>query len=454
MRARGQLKSFVERNGDQHERLAPATNYDRVLRGGGSAARINRRQGIIAVILAAIAVTAALLTAWSLGIVGRTSFAAVAQPKTQLALNFANAGQVVEIDVRPGQRVKVGQVLARQNQAPVLDELAATRSDLAAVTAEQLALQSGSPRALVQFVAVQLQNAQQQLAVAQRQATDLRSQATLVVQVSHLQVQSANQNLAADQQSSASQCGGSASSSAYCQTLQRDIRIDKQQVSIANAELARAEAQGASLNDQALQGINAKQLALSAAQAQQGSPNTAISPTVVQSDIQVALARAQADQAKVQQELNAMTLTAPVAGVVTAVNGTVGQVAGSQGVAQYSGQASVGAQTNPLQLVPSVSGGSSAGGPVASPLVQLIDSSGWQAIAQVSENDVHSLRVGERATVTFGALPSKQMHGVLQSIVLVPERGSSGVFYPAIFTLSGDPSGLDPGMSASVAPGG
>jgi len=46
------------------------------------------------------------------------------------------------------------------------------------------------------------------------------------------------------------------------------------------------------------------------------------------------------------------------------------------------------------------------------------------------------------------------MHGVLQSIVLVPERGSSGVFYPAIFTLSGDPSGLDPGMSASVAPSG
>ncbi|MET0133230.1 MAG: efflux RND transporter periplasmic adaptor subunit [Kibdelosporangium sp.] len=149
--------------------------------------------------------------------------------------------------------------------------------------------------------------------------------------------------------------------------------------------------------------------------------------------------QAQVDQAEVnveqaEQTLAATTLTAPGDGTVTALNGTVGQKAGS-------GSAGNGQSTS--------SGTSST---TTSGFIVLTNLNALQVKANLAEIDVAKVKAGQDATVTLNALPDTPQPAKVASVDLTATSGTNNVVtYGVTLTLNQPPAQLRPGQTASVA---
>jgi macrolide-specific efflux system membrane fusion protein len=151
--------------------------------------------------------------------------------------------------------------------------------------------------------------------------------------------------------------------------------------------------------------------------------------------------QAQVDQAEVsveqaQEALNATTLTAPGDGTVTALNGTVGQKAGS----------SSGAATGQSSSSSTTSSSTSTG------FITLTNLASLQVKASLAEIDVAKVKVGQDATVTLNALPDTPQPAKVATVDITPTTGTNSVVtYGVTLTLTTPPAELRPGQSASVA---
>jgi multidrug efflux pump subunit AcrA (membrane-fusion protein) len=138
------------------------------------------------------------------------------------------------------------------------------------------------------------------------------------------------------------------------------------------------------------------------------------------------VAQAQVDTA--QHNLDNATLTAPHAGVVTAINGAVGGMTTGGG---------------------SVSGGGSG----VAGFIQIVDSSSLQVQANVNESDIGGVAVGQAVSFTVNAYGSRTFHGTVSAIAPLGQNASNVVTYPV--TISVDMESIQganvlPGMTASV----
>jgi macrolide-specific efflux system membrane fusion protein len=130
---------------------------------------------------------------------------------------------------------------------------------------------------------------------------------------------------------------------------------------------------------------------------------------------QAQVSNAQATRETLQAQLKDAVLTAPIDGVVTAVNLTVGLEA-----------------------------------PAGDAIV--IDSSGLQVTADVVESDVPQMTVGQSATVTISAVGA-DLTGTVVAIAPGATTGSTSggvVSYPVTISIQGAPATVRPGMTASI----
>lgn len=166
--------------------------------------------------------------------------------------------------------------------------------------------------------------------------------------------------------------------------------------------------------------------------------------------LQAKVDQAQLDVDNAQAALTATTLTAPGAGTVTAINGTVGQQTGS---GASSGTSSAGASSSGSgsggqsgqQSSSSASSNNSSSG-----FIVITDLSNLVVNTSVAEIDVSKVKTGQKATVTLNATPDQPLPATVSSIDLTPTTSSNVVSYGAKLALSNPPSGLRPGQSASV----
>ncbi|MEV5298408.1 efflux RND transporter periplasmic adaptor subunit [Amycolatopsis methanolica] len=135
-----------------------------------------------------------------------------------------------------------------------------------------------------------------------------------------------------------------------------------------------------------------------------------------------------------QDSVDATTLTAPGDGTVTAVNGAVGEQAGSgsSGSSGSSGQ----------------SGSSSS--TTSGAFIVLTDLTNLVVTTSVAEVDVSKVKTGQAATVTGNAMPGTAIQATVASVDLTPTTSGSVVSCGAKLTLTDPPEGLRPGQSASV----
>src|SRR5579875_236919 len=130
-----------------------------------------------------------------------------------------------------------------------------------------------------------------------------------------------------------------------------------------------------------------------------------------------------------QDNLQSATLTAPHAGIIAAINGMVGEQAGSGG------------------------SGSSSSSSSSSAFIVLLDMSSLSITVQVNEADIAGVQVGQPAVFTVAAYPSQTFRASVASIDIQGQTTSSVVTYPVTLTVDNQSlnnAHIYPGMTATV----
>jgi macrolide-specific efflux system membrane fusion protein len=160
------------------------------------------------------------------------------------------------------------------------------------------------------------------------------------------------------------------------------------------------------------------------------------------SQAQAQVAQAQVNVTAAEADVAATTLTAPIAGTVTAVTGSVGDTV-SGGSSSVSRASSAGA----------AAGGAGAGGSssTATPFVTIDTVNALQIVSGFAESDVSKIAVGQPATITFSALPNTQVAGRVTAVSATSTVVSNVVTYDDTVSLVNPPKSVKQGMTANVS---
>ncbi len=418
---------------------------------------------------------------------------------------FPSTGRIVEIDVKLGQMVNKGQVLARLDKALLQDAVtqAQTGVEIAQTAVNNSQSISGSTQGLsgstIAAAQTALSNAQANLVKVQAlsassvsaaqtildnaQANQRKVQAHSDASVSAAQttLDNARANLRKVQaQSESSVDTANAIVIAQCPSSPNltlppcDVAKAQLQQAMATANtnnttaqntvdadqslLDSARSQAATDNTTAQNTVNAAQSALDTATSNANLSNTTAQNAVnaaqkalttamssgnlsnTTAGAQVKAAQSQLDSAIAQlatakQNLANATLTAPHAGIVTILNGTVG---GQPGVP-------VNITTNPVPAGPVLPG--------TSTFIQIVDKSALQIQGNVGESAASSVMVGQTAQFTVSAYGQRKFSGIVSSVQPNGVTISNVVTFPV--TVDIDMTSLQgaillPGMTANV----
>ncbi|HEY2790915.1 MAG TPA: efflux RND transporter periplasmic adaptor subunit, partial [Micromonosporaceae bacterium] len=221
----------------------------------------------------------------------------------------------------------------------------------------------------------------------------------------------------------------------------------------------------------ALATVNSASLAASVAEAQAtessdqsrlDSDQTAdASATQINAD-QAALTAAQNQVTNAQNALSEATLTAPISGTIAAVNLTVGQqVSGGSSSTGSSGTASSGSGGGGSTGGTGGTGGggggassgsssSSTGTSSSSAQIVLISNGSYVVNASVDDTEVGQVKNGDQAVITADG-STQAIYGTVSSVALLASGSSSVPSYPVTIGVTGSPSGLYAGASATVS---
>jgi macrolide-specific efflux system membrane fusion protein len=226
---------------------------------------------------------------------------------------------------------------------------------------------------------------------------------------------------------------------------QREVRIAEQnQIASANSVTAAQE----TLND-----AEAAKTAADEAAAEPTPTPTPGQQTQTQTQGQgqspeVAVSKEQADQnlEAAQSDVAATTLKAPIAGTVTAINGSVGSVAGGS-----SGSASTGSSgTTGQGATTGGSSSTSSSTAAGTGFVDISDLKTLQVVASFPEADAVKIKAKQAATVTLNAEPGSTLTATLTSVSPTPTTTNGVVSYSATFTLAKVPASARIGQTANV----
>jgi macrolide-specific efflux system membrane fusion protein len=159
------------------------------------------------------------------------------------------------------------------------------------------------------------------------------------------------------------------------------------------------------------------------------SQATSAASQVISAKTQLATAQAAYDTAT--SALGEATLTAPIAGVVVAVNG------------------SVGSSTQAGSTVEAVAPSGTA--PSSSAFVTIANTSSLTVTASIAEADIASVSIGQVASVSFPALTDVTAPAKVSAIAPTSTSGGSTVAYATTITLDSVPTGLRLGQTAEVS---
>ncbi len=359
-------------------------------------------------------------------------------PVSQVNVNFRLSGQLSEVDVKVGDHVQAGQVLARVDSRSQQAALEQARATLQSAQASlQAALNPVTPEQIAQL--------QHNLAAAQTAYNDTVNSVNTTNQQDASAVAADQQQLTNDQnQFNADGCAtppaptpkpSPSPSTARCAQDRAAINQDQAKLTADQNKQQLDQANGQSRINQAQAAITAAQDALNVQT--QVKPNS-----VASARAQVASAQAQVDAAQVNLDLT--TLTAPIGGVVTIINGELGEnvPSGASTTAQAPGSAA------PQPATGTSAGTASAG--AGSPFIVLSDTGGFQAVVAFAETDAARLKPGQEASLTYDAVPGLTITGQVVALGTSASVVSNVVNYFATLSLNRSDPRLKPGMTVNA----
>jgi macrolide-specific efflux system membrane fusion protein len=179
------------------------------------------------------------------------------------------------------------------------------------------------------------------------------------------------------------------------------------------------------------------------------------------SDAENQVTQAQLAVDDAQAAVDGTTLTAPMAGTVVAVNGTLGSSSSGSGSSTSSGSGSSGSGSSGSgSSGGSANGGQNSGGSsssssssssTSSGFIDLADLSKLQVTASFAEADATKLKDGQAATITWNALSGTAETGTVAAIDPQATTSNNVVTYGVTLSLDTVPSGAKPGQTVTVS---
>lgn len=324
-------------------------------------------------------------------------------PAGRMNVNFKLAGTLTEIDVKVGDKVTAGAVLARIDSSTQQASLAQAQASLASAQANLQATQSP-------VTAAQLAQLQHQLSAAQQSYND-------TVASVNAQNQADATTVANDQTKVNTDCPNGLQCSQDRAQLANDQNKQNMDALSGQSRINAAAQQITSARDNLTVQSQVKPNSVAAAQAQ------------------VASAQAQVQSAELA--LNETTLTAPTSGVIVSINGVPGESVGGGG-SGATAQA-------PGSLAPQPSSTAATG------FMVIDDNSSYIAVMPFAETDAARLAANQTASLTFDAIPNLTISGHVLGISPSATVVSNVVDYYVSFVLNRTDPRLREGMTANVS---
>jgi HlyD family secretion protein len=318
-------------------------------------------------------------------------------------VSFKQIGILTEVDVKVGDKVTTGQVLARIDASAQQAALASAQASVASAQANLQATQTP-------VTAAQVAQLNHQLSAAQQNYNDTVAS-----------VNATNQADAATTANDQAKVNADCPSGAQCSQEQAQLANDKTK---QNADAI----SGQSRINSASQQITSARDNLAV--------QTQVKPNALASS-QAQVAQAQAQLQAAQLAVNQTTLTAPTSGVVTSINGVTGETAGS-GTAQAPGS-----------TAPQPS--SATGGGASSGFMVIDDNSSLVAVMPFAETDASRLALNQATSLTFDAIPNLTISGHVLAISPSATVVSNVVDYYVSFVLNRTDPRLREGMTANAS---
>lgn len=391
-------------------------------------------------------------------------------PMAQVNVSFKVSGVLEEVDVKVGDKVKAGQVLARIDSTAEQNAVQAAQANLLTAQANLQAAQQPLTADQIAQLQHSLQTAQQSYNDTVTQVNFTNTQDTTAVNNDQTQLTNDTQalnNSATYQQDKQNLTGAKnqlqtdttkfntdgCQSQTYpysglciadftaVSTDQSAVNTDQNKV---NADQTQVNADQNKLNqdttkqqqDQISGQRSEDQGAASVTNAQDAiNTQTVAKPNQVAS-AQAGLAQAQAALATAQQNLAATTLAAPMDGNVNSINGVVGETVGpGSGVTPQAPGTSA-----PLPTAAA-----------ANAFMVIGNTSAMEAVVPFAEPDAAKLSFNQDATVTFDAVSSLTISGKVLAVASNATQQSGVVNYYVTVALNRTSNQLKEGMTANAS---
>lgn len=318
-------------------------------------------------------------------------------------VDFEVSGDIEEIDVVVGDTVSKGDVLATLTSDSVQDSI-----DAAQETYEEAADEVAS--------------AKKSLTSAQSDLTDAKTDYTTAV----TEQKAAEKAAAAAEKAAAKEAAATAKNEQSTQTTTGgDSSVQQTTTSTSESSTQSSTQSGSGTS------VSSAKQQVSSAQSKVESAQSALT----KANKSLAKAAEALEEAKALSDYT--TLTAPMAGLITAINGEVGDSV-SSGSSSASGGGSTG------------DGSGSSSGASSSGFITISSTKSMVINASFDEADASALAVGQQATVTFPAVEGVELTGEVTHIDPVGTSSGSVVTFGATVTLTDVPASIRIGQTASL----
>jgi macrolide-specific efflux system membrane fusion protein len=150
------------------------------------------------------------------------------------------------------------------------------------------------------------------------------------------------------------------------------------------------------------------------------------------------------------RQLAGTVLKAPIAGTVTALNGSVGGSSSGTSTSSSSSTGSSGSSGSSSSGGSSSTTSSSTSSSTSAGFIELSDTSHLEVTGEFTEADTTKLKTGQAANITFDALSGVTATGKVSAIDVSPTTTSNVVQYGVTVTLTTRPSSVRIGQTATV----
>lgn len=323
-----------------------------------------------------------------------------------IPLQFSNNGQVVELNIKDGDSVTKGQVLARIDDADLKTTVVQQQANLSTAQAKLQSLQDGFNAQTKAEAQSTLAKAQQGLTTAQQNVTTAEQKADQSYLNNQVSLAEQNVKQASDDLAKAQQSGGTASSTALNQALEALTTAENAQSGGGTQALASAQAQYRS----AQADITSAQYKLK---------QEAAGPTAA--DVQstkASITQAQAQLDSANAKLAEATIFAPTDALV---------ISSGLQLYQYTTDASM------ITITPSEGTGSNL-----------------EVAATIDQADIAQVKIGQKVDITLDAYPDEHSSGSVSLVALQGTTTSNVTTFKVTVAVEEASDKLLSGMNANI----